>query len=87
MYQVIRKFVRRNIAMILAGPLTILIIVAYNMLEWLEKYHPKLVENIYYGIAAVLLFAALYLIGLGIHGMRQDDEDDNAEDLWPKRRH
>lgn len=83
MYRMIRKFLRRNAALVLAGPLTVAAIVAYNMLEWLEKYHPKLVANVYYGIAAVLLFGAFYLIGIGVRGLRRDE--DRAEDLWPKQ--
>ena len=72
LYQIIAKFTRRNAALVLAGPLTIIAVVAYNILEWLEKYHPKLVANIHYGIAAVLLFGAFYLVGIGVRGLRRD---------------
>jgi len=81
----VREIFKTNLAVILAVPLTVVAIVSFNMLELLEKYHPWLVRNIYFTLAAIVLFLAFVLIGRFIHDMRADDE--SSDDLWPKQPH
>jgi len=73
------KFARRGLPFFVAVLLTVLAIIVYNMSEWLEKYHPKLVENIHYAIAAVLLFGGFYVVVLlaRVVWTYGDDDDDH----------
>lgn len=61
-----------------AAVLTVLVIVAYNMGEILEKHHRKLMENVHYAIAALILFVSFYFIALLIRTVwtTVHDEDD-----------
>ncbi|WP_167669581.1 hypothetical protein [Rhizobium lusitanum] len=43
----------------------------------LEKYHPKLVENIDYAIAAVILFGIFYLAVLLVRAAWAYGEEDD----------
>lgn len=76
MWQRIVTFIGKNLPLVLAAVLTVIAIIAYNMSELLEKYHPKLVENLHYAIAAVILFGVFYLIVrvVLIYGQEDDDQ-------------
>jgi hypothetical protein len=85
MRRTLRDVIRTNAVLVLAGPLAVLVIIGFNMLELLEKHHPKLVQSVYFGFAALALAAAFYLFGRFINETLTDDEDD-PDNLWPRNR-
>jgi hypothetical protein len=85
MFRSVAKFIRNYLPVFLAAPLAAIVIIGYNMMELLEKYHPKVVQGIYSTVAAILLFCAFYLIIRVIRDIRAE-EPDNPDDLWRNRR-
>lgn len=64
---------------LLSAVLTVLMIVAYNLGEVVEKHHRKLVENVHYGIAAFILFVSFYFIVQLIRTVWATVDDDNDQ--------
>lgn len=62
---------------LLSAGLTVLVIVAYNLGEVVEKHHRKLMENVHYGIAAFILFVSFYFIVMLIRTVWTVDDDND----------
>ncbi|MFB2566915.1 hypothetical protein [Rhizobium sp. IMFF44] len=62
---------------LLSAGLTVLVIVAYNLGEVVEKHHHKLMENVHYGIAAFILFVSFYFIVQLIRTVWTTVDDEN----------
>lgn len=73
----IGAFIRKNLPLVMAGLLTILAIIIYNMGELLEKYHHKLMENIHYALAAIVLFGIFYVIAMLVRAVWTASQDDD----------
>ncbi len=70
---------KRSWPILLSVVLTVLVIVAYNMGEVLEKHHRKLMENVHYGVAAFILFVSFYFIALLIRMVWTGMDDDSDQ--------
>jgi len=84
MLRSVKSVVRKHLTVFLAAPLAVIVIIGYNMMELLEKYHPKFVRGIYATVAAAMLFSVFYLIIRIIRDIRAE-ELDNPDDLWRNR--
>ncbi|MDL2409227.1 hypothetical protein PY650_27045 [Rhizobium calliandrae] len=70
-------FIKKSWPFLLAALLTVFVIIAYNMLELLERHHRKLMENVHYVGAAVVLFVSFYLIALLVRTVWTSTTDDD----------
>ncbi|MDJ1637445.1 hypothetical protein [Rhizobium rhizogenes] len=79
MMRTIVTFIKKSWPFLLAALLSAFVIVIYNMGELLEKHHRKLMENVHYAIAAVILFVSFYLVAMLIHTIWTSVQDDDDQ--------
>lgn len=79
MLPTLATLLKKSWPFLLSAALTVVVIVAYNMGEVLEKHHRKLMENVHYGIAAFILFVSFYCIALLIRTIWTTVDDDNDQ--------
>ncbi|MDL2398797.1 hypothetical protein [Rhizobium mayense] len=77
MLRTIIAFIKKSWPFLVAALLTAFAIIANNMGELLEKHHRKLMENVHYVGAAIVLFVAFYLIALLIRTVWTSTPDDD----------
>lgn len=64
MLRSIATYLKKGWPFLVSAMLIILVIVAYEMGEMLEKHHRALMENVHYAMAAFILFVSVYFIAL-----------------------
>lgn len=64
MPRTLATLLKRGWPFLLAAASIALAITSYNMGEVLEKHHRKLMEEVHYAIAALILFVSFYFIVL-----------------------
>ncbi|MFJ6322081.1 MULTISPECIES: hypothetical protein [unclassified Rhizobium] len=79
MLRAIAMLVKKVWPFLLAGVLTALMIIVYKMGELVERHHPKLMENVHYAIAAIILFVSFYFIVLLIQTVWTTVHDDDDQ--------
>ncbi|AYG61929.1 hypothetical protein QD460_19080 [Rhizobium jaguaris] len=79
MLRTIVAFIKKRWPFLLAALLTVFAIIAYNMGELLERHHRKLMENVHYAAAAVVLFVSFYLIALLVRTVWRSSPDDDDQ--------
>ncbi|NLS17774.1 hypothetical protein HGP16_14520 [Rhizobium sp. P40RR-XXII] len=78
MLRSIATYLKKSWPFLVPAMLIILVIVAYEMGEMLEKNHRALMDNVRYAIAAFLLFVSVYFIALLVRTIwtMAHDKDD-----------
>jgi len=56
------RFIRRNIALVVAPVMAVFAIFAYDMLHLLSRDYPRIVHSVYFAIAAIVLFGLFYAV-------------------------
>lgn len=79
MLRTLATLARKGWPFLLAAALTVLVIVAYNMGEVLEKHHRRLMENVHYVVAALILFVSFYFIALLIRTIWTSADNDSDQ--------
>ncbi len=79
MLRAIAMLVKKVWPFLLAGVLTALMIIVYKMGELVERHHPKLMENVHYAIAAIILFVSFYFIVLLIQTVWTTVHEDDDQ--------
>jgi hypothetical protein len=68
------RFIRRNIALVVAPVMAVFAIFAYDMLHLLSRDYPRIVHSVYFAIAAIVLFGLFYAV-INFIRMLPEDED------------
>jgi len=77
MLRSLATLIKKSWPFLLSAGLTVLVIVAYNLGEMVEKHHRKLMEKVHYGIAAFILFVSFYFIVMLIRTVWTADDDND----------